>query len=128
MSAIEDFKKWAIMEETSWRQKSRETWLKEGDKNTDFFHKMENSYSRRNNFTKIRIGGDCFTNQADIKSGVVNAYRELLSNPEVWRASPEGLNFNRIEGDEAANLEVPFIETEVKSALEELNGDKWLHR
>ena len=73
MSAIEDFKKWAIMEETSWRQKSKETWLKEGDKNTGFFHKMANSYSRRNNFTKIRIGGDCFTNQADIRLGVVNA-------------------------------------------------------
>ena len=28
--AMEDFKKWSIMEETSWRQKSREIWLKGG--------------------------------------------------------------------------------------------------
>ena len=40
----------------SWRQMSREIWLKEGDRNTGFFHKMTNSHRKRNNIDWIRIG------------------------------------------------------------------------
>ncbi|RVW39742.1 hypothetical protein CK203_074683 [Vitis vinifera] len=34
MGDLEEYKNYVLMEETSWRQKSRETWLKKGDKNT----------------------------------------------------------------------------------------------
>lgn len=44
-------KKWRLefdrileMEEVMWRQKSQVQWLKEGDGNTAFFHKMANAH------------------------------------------------------------------------------------
>ena len=71
------------MEEISWRQKSRETWLKEGDKNKGFFHKMANSNSRRNCLKKIKVNGNCLSEDQEIQRGVMRAYQDLLSDPGV---------------------------------------------
>ena len=59
VEANESFKKWSLLEKLSWRQKSREVWLEEGDRNTRFFHKMVNAH-KNNQLGKIRINGDWF--------------------------------------------------------------------
>ena len=45
-NAKDEYSHLAILEETSWRQKSRALWMKEGDNNTEIFHRMAND--RRN--------------------------------------------------------------------------------
>ena len=67
--AREDYKKWVGLEEIMWRQKSREVWLKEGDRNTDFFHKMVNAHKRRNNVDRIKINGAWLTEENGIREG-----------------------------------------------------------
>ena len=124
MTAVEDFKKWSLMEETTWRQKSRELWLKEGDRNTGFFHRMTISHKKSSTIERIRIGGNWLEGDGEVRTGIVNAFQDLLSDPGFWRASPEGLDFSRIEASAASKLEEPFTENEIHAASLTLNGDK----
>ncbi|RVW42952.1 hypothetical protein CK203_076318 [Vitis vinifera] len=121
-----NFEKWVLMEKISWRQKSKEVWLKEGDKNTGFFHKMTNSHRRKNCLSKIKVNGTWLTEEQEIKRrvGVVRAFKNLLTDHGEWHPSMDGLAFNRIDGEEAARLEEAFTEEEVFSALSDMNGDK----
>ena len=52
---MEEYKKWVLMEETSWRQKSSELWLTKENKNTSFLHKMAIAHKRGNSMAKIKI-------------------------------------------------------------------------
>ena len=79
--AKEEFKSLAVMEEISRRQKSRELWLKDGDKNTGYFHKMANAHRRRNCLGKISINGKMLEKEAEIKVGLIEAFKNLFSQP-----------------------------------------------
>ena len=85
MRDLEKYKNCVLMEETLWRQKSRKLWLKEGDKNTKFFHKMANASARNFFLSKVNINWDTLTSEEDIKSEVCRAYRTLLLEIEDCR-------------------------------------------
>ncbi|KAL6336249.1 hypothetical protein AAG906_014418 [Vitis piasezkii] len=124
MGDLEEYKNYVLMEETSWRQKSRETWLKKGDKNTRFFHKMANARARRNFLSKVKINGVTLNNEEDIKSGVCRAYQTLLLENQDWRQRIEDLQFHVMGTKRSRSLEVPFLEEEVFEALCSLSNDK----
>ena len=110
---MEDFKKCSLLEETSLRQKSREIWLKEGYRNTGFFHIMVNSHKRINTIDRIQIGGEWLEGEGEVRTDIMNAFKGWLSDSSVWRASPEGLDFSRLVALAASKLEEPFTEEEV---------------
>ena len=112
------------MEETCWRQKSREIWLREGDRNANFFHKMATAHKRGNSTVKIKIHGTWATKERDIKDRVVQVFHSLLSDSEEWRPKCNKLQVGVLGGEDAALLEVPFSEEEVFGVLWDLNGDK----
>ena len=122
--AREDYKEWVDLEEISWRQKSREIWLKEGDRNTGFFHRMTNSHRRRNSISSIRINGRNLVKEDEVKEGLVRALQCLLSAPTSWRLPFPDLDVNLIGEDHCAKLEEMFTEEEILAAISGLNDDE----
>ncbi|RVX06988.1 LINE-1 retrotransposable element ORF2 protein [Vitis vinifera] len=124
--AKEAFKNWVLLEETHWRQSSRELWLREGDKNTGFFHRMANAHRRNNSMDKIKINGRWLEEEREVREGVVNAFQQLLSEDQSWKSDIEGLQLKSLNHAEAEGLEQPFTEAEIHLALMGMNGDKAL--
>ncbi|RVX00494.1 LINE-1 reverse transcriptase-like [Vitis vinifera] len=122
--AKDAFYKWVLMEEVHWRQKSRELWLKKGDRNTGYFHRMANAHRRNNSLDRIMINGELLTEDQEVRNGIVNAFQKLLSEEPGWRADIEGLQLNQLNSREAEDLEMPFSEEEIHFALMEMRGDK----
>ena len=122
--AKEDYAKWVKLEEIHWRQLSRELWLREGDRNTGYFHRMANTHRRRQTMERIKINGVWLSEEQEVRSGIVDAFQRLLTEDSEWKADIGGLDLNQISQQEADILELPFTEEEVHSALMDMNGDK----
>ena len=73
-----ELEKASLLEEISWRQKSRVLYLKEGDSNTRFFHRMANSNRRNNCIENLMIDGALSSNQDSITDhlGSTGAFRD----------------------------------------------------
>ncbi|RVW41080.1 LINE-1 reverse transcriptase-like [Vitis vinifera] len=123
-AAKESFKKWVLLEEAHWRQHSREIWLREGDKNTGFFHRMASAHRRNNAMGSIKVNGEWLVEEQEVKEGIVNSFQQLLTEDMAWQADIGNIQMGCISQQDAECIEVPFVENEIHSALMEMNGDK----
>ena len=98
-SLCTELEKAVLLEEISWRQKSRVLYLKEGDSNTRFFHRMANSNRRNNCIENLMIDGALSSNQDRIADQIEHFYMNLYSEQQMQRPFPDVLDFPRISGD-----------------------------
>ncbi|KAL6314219.1 hypothetical protein AAG906_011970 [Vitis piasezkii] len=105
--AKEDYAKWVDLEETHWRQVSRELWLKAGDRNTGYFHRMASAHRRVNHMDRIKINGLRLTEEREIREGVANAFQQQFSENSGWKADIGSLPFNQISVQEAEIWRLP---------------------
>ena len=72
----------ASLEEISWRQKSKALFIKEGDNNTCFFHRLANSHRRTNQIRGVKVEGALYKDESEVTNPIVDFYKKLYQEPE----------------------------------------------
>ncbi|KAF5451980.1 hypothetical protein F2P56_027028, partial [Juglans regia] len=87
VTVVAELERVLLLEETSWHQKSRALWLKEG--------------------TQV------LSSSADLESHIAHYYETLLTEPVIWRPKLDDLPFEAIDPQLVSVLERPFVEDEI---------------
>eukprot|EP00253_Pinus_taeda_P002372 PITA_02372 len=73
-------------EEVLWQQKSRIKWLREGERNTKFFHQAMIKHRQRNRILSIKDkNGNRVVEQAEIEQVLIDHHKGILSEPQADR-------------------------------------------
>ena len=120
-----ELEKLILREEIHWRQKVRVKWVKKGDRNSKFFHKVVNG-RRNRKFIKIleNESGLVLNNPKSITEEILLYFEKLYTSPTGESWSVEGLNWSPISEESASRLDSPFIEEEISKAIFQLDRDK----
>ena len=74
-----ELEKVTLMEEICWRQKSRVLCIREGDRNTRFFHCLANSHRRFNSIDRLMVDGELSSDPEAIAGCICHFYRQLYA-------------------------------------------------
>ncbi|KAG5620274.1 hypothetical protein H5410_005492 [Solanum commersonii] len=111
-------------EEIAWRQRSRTLWLKEGDRNTKYFHRIANAHKRYNNIDQLEVEGEITQDTKKIEKEVIDFYQRLYTETSRWRPTSNIPNCPAISLEEKESLQRNFEEDEVLRCLKLCAMDK----
>lgn len=117
---------WRILKarDASIVQRSRATWLKEGDANTKYFHSCIKRRSSSNSIKALKVGDGWAVSPTDVRKEVVDYFTTHVANPLCDRPKLDGVPFATLSDEENVNLIAPFSLMEIEAVVKDSEGDK----
>nr|POE78264.1 putative inactive purple acid phosphatase 9 [Quercus suber] len=91
----EEIQKLKYREESMWKQRSRNAWLKEGDSNTRYFHCRANQRNQRNFISSLEDNDGGWVEEESRLGGIVKDYFRTIfssSNPSGFDSILQGIH------------------------------------
>ncbi|XP_059436330.1 uncharacterized protein LOC132169290 [Corylus avellana] len=113
-------------EDLKWGQKPKVDWLRNGDRNTKYFHACASQRKRRNQIEQIHdSNGRLCTQAMEIEGAFVNYFQTILtsSNPTGIEECTAGMG-SKVTREMNSQLLAPFMNMEVKMALDQMDPMK----
>ncbi|KAI5407837.1 hypothetical protein KIW84_053902 [Lathyrus oleraceus] len=112
------------LKESLLRQKSRSLWLKDGDPNSSFFHKVMKERYIRNFISFVNSDDGRKENVDAIKSEMFNFFEFNFLEENMFRPKLNGVDLLKFSVEDRMSLEAVFMEEEIKAVVWSCNGNK----
>ncbi|XP_062007966.1 uncharacterized protein LOC133724996 [Rosa rugosa] len=123
---VSELNKYLELEESLWKQRSRVSWLREGDQNTKFFHSYAKTRGRKNCIQGITNSEGVWQDSEEGIQHAFLAYFPMLFTSEghnhmelVLDAVPM-----RVTDEMNQRLSKPFTRIDIETALKHMSPDK----
>ncbi|KAH1231715.1 hypothetical protein GmHk_09G024546 [Glycine max] len=108
--------------ESMLRQKARVKWLKEGDSNSTYFHRLINHKRRKNAIPGIFMDGVWIHEPCRVKNAAVHYFKDRFLEDCSNRPTLDGVYFSSLDLRDKESLVSRFNELEIKSANSSINS------
>lgn len=115
---------WLKCKDTYWAQQSRAKWIKEGDRNTKYFHVMASIRQRKNCIEALCFRGRIIDDPEELRDASVSFFGSLFAEEHSTRPSFDSLEFKRLSEEQGNFLTAPFTMADIEEAVCSCDGSK----
>ena len=115
---------WIKRRELYWAQNARISWLKNGDRNTKFFHAVASIKRRKNLIDCIKGDDGTIKDPQQIKQAATSFYKEIFREEFPNRPVFDDLQLSCLSNEQASSLILPFSMEEIDMAVSSCDPDK----
>ena len=91
-----------------WRQRAKQQWIVDGDRNTKIFHQMANRRRKFNAIHKIKVDRELYVDAVLVNNAIVHFYENLYYEDQPSSLFLDGIAFASLSLDSVKDLEKDF--------------------